>query len=216
MKTKMLLIVIVLVACAAFSAWSEEPYTFLKTGVQGGLNLAPVFSQTTELLGSVYSLGVQVHVIPMLSVRPSMWLCKYDQQRDDSLNGYDVKYNETMIVGGRIDLLWHAIRSPNGSFYLGPSGGGYGWTNTNYYTPPNSGKSDTTSRNGFLIGAVAGGQYLFGKGFGAFVDARFTYSNYSSHYQAWNTSGATTSDYTYRYDRFFFEGATIGFIAYLN
>ncbi len=216
MRMKRAVVVCLLVLCVALAGWSEEePYGFLKSGIQGGVNL--VQSIQTEIGNTAFSLGVHVHVLPLLSVRPSIWLFNYNQHRSDALAGYsDSQYTDYLMIGGRLDLLLHPLRFAKGSLYAGPSVGGYSLGITNYYTPPNSGTSSKTSRSAFLAGVVIGGEYLFDPHFGAFVDARFTYSQYSDGYQAWNTTGTATSDYTYKYNRFFFEGASIGFVAYLN
>ncbi len=215
MRMKRAVVVCLLVVCVALAGWSEEPYGFLKSGVQGGISLIP--GGVYEMQQSYYSIGVQVHIIPLLSVRPSFWLYSYSQDRTDQLAGFtDAQYADSTVIGGRLDLLVHPLRFEKGSVYAGPSVGGFNLSTTNYFTPPSSGTSSKTSRSAFLAGVVIGGEYLFDPHFGAFVDARFTYSLYSDQNQSWNSSGTKTSDYTNNYNRYFFEGATIGFIAYLN
>jgi hypothetical protein len=213
MRTRKFLLVLALMLVVVALCGAEEQYGFLKTGIQGGLNFNTI--DLNDFSGEMYSIGAQVHILPWLSVRGSFSLYSTQQQFSDTVAATaEYLRNESSLMGGGGAVLLHLIRFDSGSFYLGPMVST--WSQKTTYHNTDGSTSEIDYYNDLQLGAIVGGQWMLGKGFALYGEGTFVYSMYSYGYDTWNALGTHTGSPMSDYNRFFFKGATIGFIAYLN
>ena len=208
----------VVLMVAAVGAYAEEPYSPFKVGLQAGTDVTELIRSAFNLapMSTIFSIGAQIHITRALSLRPVIQFGTSFQSQKDDLTGNGTPTVSEVAVGGRLDLLWHLIRLPAGSVYVGPSVG-YLY---DYYNSPYGGGGtyhdveDSELKAGILFGAqtLIFNNFAFYMESGVSVNKTVSRNDYYNAPPAGGLQSGSTSTYTYIY----LNGLTFGFVAYLN
>ena len=213
---KAILVIAATFLAIAVSVHAEDTYKSFKVGLEAGTDVTELIRMALNEApeSTIFSVGAQVHIIPLLSLRPVLQLESISHSVTDNIAGTTTLSNSDLAVGGRIDALFHLIRLPAGSVYAGPSLGYLRQDTKNYYASgtTSSELTDTELR----AGAIFGAQLQIFSNFGFYMESGVYYNLSTSKNDQYNASGTLTSSSTDTYEYVYLSGLTFGFIAYLN
>ncbi len=196
---------------------AESDYHAMKIGIAGGMNTALAMKMESDYSYLDQSLGFQLHVNSLISIRPSLIFYKLERQYKDEYNNYpEYTSDQDICLGARLDLPLHFLRFSDASIYAGPSlmymslkEEGWNYNSVVY-------KSSEAENSYMGGGLLIGGQYNPSEHFSVFLDIGASLLMRRTHSKSLDNTGATTNETKNSRTFIFFNGPTIGAILYLN
>lgn len=213
------LLAVMVIAAFGFAAFAEKQSNSARIGLAGGLNSASLLLLESPYAFRDMSIGAQVDITSLISIRPLLCLYSNTEKTTDLLDGYpEYVSQKTFAIGGQIDVPLRFLRLGDASVYAGPS-----IMYINVSTKDYSQISATTtylyheSTAGiFGLGAIVGGQYNFSKSFSLYLDFLVSYITSTDENKNYSILGDMTTNKKEKNDEIAFRGVTIGAVFYLK
>jgi hypothetical protein len=212
---KKIVIFIALLSVLVLSLPAEEAYNPMKFGIFG------TFLNNTSS-NPMFGLGAQLHITPLISVRPSVFFYDNSGKREytyPTASTYTLDpWGKGSIFGVKFTVPIHFIQFQSGSIYAGPTIAFASQKSPSYTNNLNTSYLNYETNSTTLdIGATIGGEYLFSKNFGVFLDLGILYEKYTGDYTDYDVpSGNKVEAYTQSNTYIRTDNPTIGIIVYFN
>jgi len=213
---KRILAIIAIMAASLIIA-AESDYHAMKIGIAGGVSTSLAMKLDSFYGYTDQSLGFQLHVNSLISIRPSLILYRYERKYENKFSGYpEYTADQDLYLGLRLDMPFHFLRFSDASIYAGPSAI-YLSAKQEEWSYSGGVYKSYEAENTFIGGGLLiGGQYNPSEHFGVYLDVGASYLLRQNHSRYFDNTGSTTSESRNAYTNIFFTGPTIGAILYLN
>ena len=214
---KKILLTLLVLALFIGTIHGEDLYSSMKFGLHAKASgLSSIYD--LELMGLAnLSLGVTLHIMPQLALRPSIIMISMNDKTRDIFNDTDeITTSDSFAFGGGTDILYFFHMPGNISLYCGA---GYKFisSNSTYYSSSTGAMYSESSMTYHIISVIVGTQYLFNKNFGFFIETGLNTIFITDHDKSYNsTTGDMTGEDEDQDTYTYFQMPVFGAVFYLN